>query len=74
MKPKYNKPPLTLEEQADKMLSRNLQGISKSELVRYLNVVNYYRLRGYTYPYQNNETNEEKKICGIRLGVLLESR
>jgi abortive infection bacteriophage resistance protein len=53
----YNKPPLTLDEQSQLLLDRGLTGISKEELNKILGVVNYYRLRGYTYPYQNN--NEE---------------
>ena len=53
----YNKPPLALDDQAQLLLNRGLTGISKEELKKILGNVNYYRLRGYTYPYQNN--NEE---------------
>ncbi|MBR6199569.1 MAG: Abi family protein [Spirochaetales bacterium] len=58
-KPKYGKPILTLEQQADKMLGRGLQGITKEELIQHLRVINYYRIRGYTYPYQNNKQDDE---------------
>lgn len=54
MKIQYNKPPLTTEKQAELLLSRGLNGISKSDLEEKLKSVNYYRLRGYTYPYQDN--------------------
>ncbi len=54
LKQQYNKPPLTIEKQADLLLSRGLQGISKSDLEEKLKSINYYRLRGYTYPYQDN--------------------
>lgn len=50
----YDKPPLTLEQQAALLLSRGLNGITKPELIERLAQVNYYRLRGYTYPYQDN--------------------
>jgi abortive infection bacteriophage resistance protein len=50
----YNKPPLTLDQQAELLLNRGLQGVSKEELIAKLSRVGYYRLRGYTYPYQNN--------------------
>ena len=50
----YNKPPLTLEKLADLLLKRGLQGVSREELVKTLSRIGYYRLRGYTYPYQDN--------------------
>lgn len=53
-KKQYNKPPLPLEKQAQLLLDRGLKGITKKELEKVLANVNYYRLRGYTYPYQNN--------------------
>lgn len=53
----YNKPPLTPEQQADLLLSRGLRGISKPDLVKKLESVSYYRLRGYTYPYQDASTS-----------------
>ena len=53
-KKQYNKPPLSLEKQAQLLFDRGLKGITKEELEKVLANVNYYRLRGYTYPYQNN--------------------
>ncbi len=50
----YDKPPLSLEDQAVLLLKRGLKGVSKEELVEKLSRINYYRLRGYTYPYQDN--------------------
>ena len=50
----YVKPPLSLEDQALLLMNRGLKGISKEELVKILSHISYYRLRGYTYPYQNN--------------------
>ena len=55
MKPFYEKPAKTLAEQADLLLARGLKDISKDDLMKKLASVNYYRLRGYTYPYQDNE-------------------
>ena len=54
MKLQYSKPPLTVEQQADLLLTRGLNGITKSNLQEKLQAINYYRLRGYTYPYQDN--------------------
>lgn len=45
----YPKKALTLNEQADLLLSRGLVA-DKTELIERLKVVNYYRLSGYLYP------------------------
>lgn len=55
--PIYTKPPLTLEKQADLLLERGLKGVSREELVKVLSGIGYYRLRGYTYPYQDNSVD-----------------
>ena len=49
---KYNKPPLTIAEQADLLLHRGMTG-DRSTMMRQLAVVNYYRLSGYCYTFQN---------------------
>ncbi|WP_443739005.1 Abi family protein [Treponema sp.] len=54
MKPFYNKPAKTLEEQADLLINRGLNINSREDLIKKLASVNYYKLRGYTYPYQDN--------------------
>lgn len=48
---KYDKPPLSLEEQADKLIGRGLI-VAKEFLISKLKNVNYYRLSGYLYPYR----------------------
>ena len=53
-KPKYNKPALSLQALAELMISRGVEGVSLEDLENKLRFVNYYRLRGYTYPYQDN--------------------
>lgn len=58
MKIPYEKPPLATEEQATLLLSRGLSGISMQDLQVKLNSINYYRLRGYTYPYQDNSKKD----------------
>ncbi len=50
----YAKPALNIEQQADLLLNRGLKDISKEALITKLSSVNYYRLRGYTYAYQDN--------------------
>lgn len=49
---KFAKPPLTLEQQADLLLSRGMVG-DRHLMVSRLGVVNYYRLSAYWYPFRN---------------------
>lgn len=48
---KYDKLPLSFEEQADRLIRRGLV-VDKTLLVARLKNVNYYRLSGYLYPYR----------------------
>jgi len=52
----YVKKPLTFEQQADLLLSRGLIA-DKNELIKKLNAVNYYRMSGYFYPFQDKQTD-----------------
>jgi abortive infection bacteriophage resistance protein len=47
----YSKEALSLEEQADRLISRGLIA-DRDELIGRLKVVNYYRLSGYLYPFR----------------------
>jgi abortive infection bacteriophage resistance protein len=47
----YTKKPLTLEQQADRLLGRGLVA-DRDELIARLKVVNYYRLSGYLHPFR----------------------
>ena len=48
---KYDKPPLTYDQQADLLLRRGLTA-DRDELVSRLRSVSYYRLSGYWYPFR----------------------
>lgn len=51
----YTKRPLTLQEQVDKLRNRGLL-INDEPLAKgYLSNISYYRLRAYTYPFQDND-------------------
>lgn len=50
----FSKPPRTPEYLAHKLIQSGLKGISESELTEVFQSINYYKLRGYTYPYQEN--------------------
>lgn len=51
---KYEKEPLTYEEQADRLLGRGLIA-DRDELITRLAAVNYYRLSGYLYPFRQRD-------------------
>ncbi len=54
---KYKKPPLSFVQQADLLISRGLQVPKRDELIEKLQVVNYYRLSAYWFPFkQADET------------------
>ncbi len=50
----YTKRPLTLHQQVEKLRSRGLLIDDEKLAERYLSNISYYRLRAYTYPFQNN--------------------
>lgn len=52
----YTKLPLSFEKQANLLLSRGLIA-DKNNLVKKLNSVNYYRLSGYFFPFQDKTTD-----------------
>ena len=50
----YNKPSLTMAEQADLVISRGMI-CDRDELINHLNNVSYYRLSGYWYGFKNSD-------------------
>jgi abortive infection bacteriophage resistance protein len=51
---KYSKPALSIADQIAALESRGLYIPDKSKAAHYLSHISYYRLRAYTYPYQDN--------------------
>lgn len=50
----YTKKPLTLDEQVARLKQRGLVFDDESEAIAYLFNISYYRIRAYTYPFQEN--------------------
>ena len=50
----YEKSPISIEEQVQKLKSRGLVIDDEDLAARYLSNISYYRLRAYTYPFQDN--------------------
>ena len=55
----YTKKPLTIAEQVARLKQRGLVFDNESEASAYLFNISYYRLRAYTYPFQENGENSE---------------
>ncbi len=55
----YNKPSLTIAEQITKLKGRGLLFANESQATKTLANISYYRLRAYTYPFQNNDSNNQ---------------
>ncbi len=56
---KFNKPPLTISEQILLLKSRGLKFENEVIAQDYLSNISYYRLRAYTYPFQNNQIDSQ---------------
>ena len=64
----YNKKPLTIEQQISKLENRGLGFNDKALAASYLSNISYYRLRAYTYPFQDN-TDPDNDHCFIRKNI-----
>jgi abortive infection bacteriophage resistance protein len=52
---KYTKLPITIAEQIEKLKDRGLLFSDETKAANYLSNISYYRLRAYTFPFQDNE-------------------
>lgn len=50
----YNKPPISFQDQVNRLKIRGLQFNSEPDAIVCLSNISYYRLRAYTYPFQDN--------------------
>jgi abortive infection bacteriophage resistance protein len=56
----YTKPPLSLEQQADLLINRGMQG-DRALMIERLARVSYYRLSGYSCPFRVSESSDNFK-------------
>lgn len=56
---KYDKPPLSIDQQIDLLISRGMVIPDRDRAVRYLTHINYYRLRAYWLIYEQQNDNGE---------------
>lgn len=45
----YDKPPISFQQQVEKLKTRGMQFKSESTAIQHLSNISYYRLRAYTY-------------------------
>lgn len=56
---KYNKLPITISEQVERLKDRGLKFDNDINAQNYLSNISYYRLRAYTYPFQDNSQADQ---------------
>ena len=70
---KYTKPPLTIAQQIQTLKRRGLIIENEKRANRYLSFINLYRLRAYTYTYQDNIDPEHLFFPGITFDNVLKT-
>lgn len=57
---RYNKLPIPIADQILKLKSRGLKFENEAKATNYLSNISYYRLRAYTYPFQDNTADDQR--------------
>ena len=68
----YSKPPVSVLDQIDKLKKRGLIFGNESLALSYLSDISYYRLRAYTYPFQDNTDPNHTFIVKISFEEIIE--
>lgn len=69
---KYSKPPLSITAQIAKLKQRGLKFNDEQKAAHYLSNISYYRLRAYTYPFQDNSDPNHSFIKEISFDDIIE--
>jgi len=67
----YIKPPLTIAQQIKILKNRGLIIKNEERASRYLSFISFYRLRAYTYPYQDNNDDQHPFFPKITFDTIL---
>ncbi len=65
----YNKPPTTLDQQADLLVARGMACPDPDEVRRYLGAIGYYRLSAYWLPMETPATGDQVRSKAFKPGV-----
>jgi len=68
---KYTKPPLSIADQIIKLQKRNLIINDLPAASRYLSNISYYRLRAYTYSFQDNDHPEQPFVGHVSMDDIM---
>jgi len=69
---KFSKLPITIAEQIEKLKSRGLRFTNEANAESYLSHISYYRLRAYTYPFQDNTNIDQPFNVDISFEQIIE--
>lgn len=61
----YNKPPISFSDQTARLEARGLEFHNLSHAAKCLSNISYYRLRAYTYPFQDNDNPDHPFIVKV---------
>jgi abortive infection bacteriophage resistance protein len=68
---KYNKPAITIPDQLNRLRKRGLVVSNPKRASHYLGNISYYRLRAYTYPFQDNQDSNHPFIQKVSFEDIL---
>lgn len=69
---KYNKLPLSISKQIQRLKDRGLNIYDERKAISYISNISYYRLRAYTYPFQDNTHDDHPFIFQISFEQIIE--
>lgn len=69
---KYNKQPITISEQIALLKKRGLKFKDEVKASHYLSNISYYRLRAYTYPFQDNHVQDHPFIVDVEFEKIID--
>ncbi len=69
---KYKKLPISIPDQVEKLKERGLKFENELKAQHYLSNISYYRLRAYTYPFQDNEKDNQLFNTDISFEQIIE--
>lgn len=69
---KYSKPSISLEQQVQKLIERGLKIDNPEKAAHYLSNISYYRLRAYTYPFQDNSNPDHPFVIDVSFEQIIQ--
>jgi abortive infection bacteriophage resistance protein len=69
---KYVKPPVPILEQIETLKKRGLLFNDEAKAAHYLSNISYYRLRAYTYPFQDNKDGNHPFVTKVSFEEIID--